>query len=118
MCDRLAALAIHLVTLVAPNDRFQPQARVARFTKVGVEGCVQRVVLFMVSEAGRVDLRAVVRMCPTATEPDLLDAMQYLLGQGLIARSSPQTSARSGWVEGSGEMYVTEAGLRHLAGAH
>jgi hypothetical protein len=71
----------------------------------------------MVHEAGRVDLPAVVRMCPGATEPDLNDAILYLLGQRLIARSTPPSSARSEWDTGRAEMYITEAGLRHLAGA-
>jgi hypothetical protein len=56
----------------------------------------------MLRKAGRVDLRAVVRMCPGATEPDLQDAIRYLLRR-LITR--PAGSA----------MHITEAGLRHLA---
>jgi hypothetical protein len=118
MCDRLAAFVVHPASLVAPYDRCRPQEGVARFAWVGVQGCVQRVVLLMVREAGRVDLRAVVRMCPGATETDLQDAILYLLGARLIARSTAPGSARSEWVTGRGEMYITEAGLRHLAGAH
>jgi hypothetical protein len=70
----------------------------------------------MVSEAGRVDLRAVVRMCPGATEWDLSEAILYLLREGLIARSSPPRSG-SEWVENRGELHITAAGLRHL-GVH
>lgn len=74
-------------------------------------------VLLMLREAGRVDLQAVVRMCPGATEWDLSEAIRHLLGEGLIARSSPPSSGRSEWAEGRGELYITAAGLRHL-GAH
>jgi hypothetical protein len=84
---------------------------------MGAQGCVQQVVLLMVREAGRVDLRAVVRMCPGATEWDLSQAIVHLLREGLIARSSPPSSGRSEWVGGRGELYVTAAGLRRL-GAH
>jgi hypothetical protein len=68
----------------------------------------------MVSQAGRVDLRVVVRMCPGATEWDLSEAILYLLREGLIARSSPPSSGRSEWVGGRGELYITAAGRRHL----
>jgi hypothetical protein len=71
----------------------------------------------MVREAGRVDLRAVVRMCPGATEWDLSGAILHLLREGLIARSSPPSSGQSEWAGGSGELYITAAGLRHL-GVH
>jgi hypothetical protein len=37
----------------------------------------------MVREAGRVDLRAVVRLCPGATEWDLSEALRHLLGGGV-----------------------------------
>jgi len=71
----------------------------------------------MVSEAGRVDLRAVVRMCPGATEWDLSEAILCLLREGLIARSSAPSSGRSEWVGGGGELYITAAGLCRF-GAH
>jgi hypothetical protein len=68
----------------------------------------------MVREAGRVDLRAVVRMCPGATEWDLSEAVRHLLREGLIARSSPPSSGRSEWAGGRGEFQLTAIGLRHL----
>ena len=74
-------------------------------------------VLLMVREAGRVDLRAVVRMCPGATEWDLSEAILCLLREGLIARSSPPSSGRSERATGRGELYITAAGLCRF-GAH
>jgi Xaa-Pro aminopeptidase len=82
-----------------------------------VQGCAQQVVLLMVREAGRLDLRAVVRMYPGATEWDLSEAIRHLLREGVIARSSPPSSGRSEWAAGRGEFNITATGLRHL-GAH
>jgi hypothetical protein len=118
MCDRLASTAARPYSVIAPYDRFRPQELLATFAKVGVQGCVQQVVLLMVRDAGRVDLRAVVRMCPGATEPDLNDAILYLLGARLIARSTPPSATWSDWDAGRGEMHITDAGLRQLTGAH
>jgi hypothetical protein len=54
-----------------------------------VQECVQRVVLIMVSQVGRVDLQAAIRMCPGADERDLTAAIVFLLREGAIARRSP-----------------------------
>ena len=113
----MAAFAVRPASEVAPGDRFRPVACIATFARVGVQGCAQQVVLLMVSEAGRVDLRAVVRMCPGATEWDLSEAILCLLREGLIARSSAPSSGRSEWAGGRGELCITAAGLRYL-GAH
>jgi hypothetical protein len=82
---------------------------------MGVQECVQRVVLIMVSQAGRVDLQAVIRLCPGADEGDLTAAIVFLLREGSIARSSPISAGAPHTVANGGGLFTTELGLRRLA---
>jgi hypothetical protein len=82
---------------------------------MGVQECVQRVVLIMVSQAGRVDLQAVIRLCPGADEHDLTAAIVFLLREGSIARRSPISAAAPHAVANGGGLFTTEVGLRRLA---
>jgi hypothetical protein len=81
---------------------------------MGVQVCVQRVVLIMVSQAGRVDLQAVIRLCPGADERDLTAAIVFLLRAGAIARRSPISAAAPHAVANGGGLFTTELGLRLL----
>ena len=52
---------------------------------------VQRAVLLLISQVGRVDLEAVNRVYPAATERDLSKAIVSLMRDGALATVSPQT---------------------------
>jgi hypothetical protein len=82
---------------------------------MGVQECVQQVVLVMVSQAGRVDLQAAIRLCPGADERDLTAAIVFLLREGAIARRSPITAAAPHAVANGGGLFTTELGLSLLA---
>jgi hypothetical protein len=82
---------------------------------MGVQECVQRVVLIMVSQAGRVDMQAVIRLCPGADERDLTAAIVFLLREGAIARRSPLSAASPRTVANDGGLFTTDIGLRRLA---
>jgi len=82
---------------------------------MGVQECVQRVVLIMVSQAGRVDMQAVIRLCPGADERDLTAAIVFLLREGAIARRSPLSAAAPCAVANDGGLFTTDIGLRRLA---
>ena len=78
---------------------------------------VQRAVLLLISQVGRVDLEAVNRVYPAATERDLSKAIVSLMRDGALATVSPADATLTS-VEvaaSAGQMFVTEVGLRRLA---
>ena len=78
---------------------------------------VQRAVLLLISQVGRVDLEAVNRVYPAATERDLSKAIVFLMRDGALATAfSADATLTSVVVAASaGQMFVTEVGLRRLA---
>ena len=79
--------------------------------------CVQRAVLLLISQVGRVDLEAVNRVYPAATERDLSNAIVSLMRDGALASVSPadETLTSVEVAASAGQMFVTEVGLRRLA---
>ena len=78
---------------------------------------VQRAVLLLISQVGRVDLEAVNRVYPAATERDLSKAIVSLMRDGALATASPADATLTSVVvaASAGQMFVTEVGLRRLA---
>ncbi len=83
-----------------------------------IQDDVQLVVMQRLRDWGLVDIDTVREQGPKADSRDLLRALQILLADGLIERSSPLTSARLERIAASqGGIFVTNAGVRWLAHA-